>query len=104
MHILLFVFLCYQDIGSVWLEIPHFTHSKLLDLPKHGFSSKLISFEQGCKTQLKQNNKKNTNLSAKSQFIAQCGHVILQQVYQTLEEWVIFTLHVCVPGKQKMSM
>lgn len=38
MHILLFVFLCYQDIGAIWLEIPHFTHSKLLDLPKHGFS------------------------------------------------------------------
>lgn len=42
--------------------------------------------------------KRKTNLSAKSQLIAQCGHVILQQVYQTLEEWVILTLHVCVPG------
>lgn len=38
------------------------------------------------------------NLSAKSQLIAQCGHVIFQQVNQTLEEWVILTLHVCVPG------
>lgn len=46
-------------------------------------------------------NKTKTNLSAKSQLIAQCGHVILQQVYQTLEEWVILTLHVCVPGNHR---
>lgn len=59
-----------------------------------------ISSKQRCKTQLKQN-KKKTNLSAKSQLIAQRGHIILQQVYQTLEEWVILTLHVCVSGNHK---
>lgn len=35
MHILFFVFLCYQDIGSIWLEVSHFTHPELLDLHRH---------------------------------------------------------------------
>lgn len=34
MHILFLVFLCDQDIGSIWLEVSHFTHPKLLDLHK----------------------------------------------------------------------
>lgn len=50
-HILFFVFLCDQDIGSIWLEVSHFTHPELLDLHTqstwtlsvlyvlHGFSS-----------------------------------------------------------------
>lgn len=39
----------------------------------------------------------DTNLCAECQLIAQCGHVILQQVHQPLEEWVVLTFHVSVP-------
>lgn len=34
-HILFLVFFCNQDIGSIWLEVSHFTHPKLLDLHRH---------------------------------------------------------------------
>lgn len=39
----------------------------------------------------------DTNLCAECQLIAQCGHIILQQVHQALEERVVLTLHVSVP-------
>lgn len=39
-------------------------------------------------------------LSAECQLIAQCGHIVLQQVDQTLEERIILTLHVSVPAEK----
>lgn len=43
----------------------------------------------------------DTNLCAECQLVAQRWHIILQQVHQALEEWVVLALHVRVPGKTK---
>lgn len=42
--------------------------------------------------------KYNTNLCAECQLIAQSGYIVLQQIHQALEEGVVLTLHVCIPG------
>lgn len=42
-------------------------------------------------------------LCAECQLVAQSGHIILQQVDQTLEEGIVFAFHVCIPMIHKKN-
>lgn len=44
-HILLFVFLCDQNIGSIWFKVSDFTYPKLLDLHIQSKTVKKIALD-----------------------------------------------------------